>query len=485
MKHTLLALLCFVVLSLTSYAQQAIPAEHQKVFDEYIAAYNAQDFKKLRECFGGVLKALFTEKRLEQIFSMQYAYSGSARIHRIVPRSSTGYTLELAYSKDPTEIQKTGISFNKKNKIAGMGSSSEKMQYAKTPQTKSLANEDLKFKIDSMLHIKHELASFTGCVLVVKDKQTVYQDCIGERDYNTHQPLDEHSVFELASCSKAFTAMAIMILQEQGKLQYNDLIEKYLPGLPYKNVTIEHLLTHTGGIPDYMELLDKHWDKTKSATNNDIVEMLKKHKPKKLFKPGKKYEYSNTGYALLALIVEKASGQTFGHFLAAHIFQPLEMKDSRIYNTRRTQKEIIANYAYGYVYSDSLKHYTLPDSLPDYDYVTYMDAIMGDGIVNTSISDMAKWVNALREYKLVKKETFDRAVTPYQLSKKETSNYGYGWEIQPDAQYEALIHHSGSWPGYITYVVHFLDKELSVVILTNSEYFNIQKMMNKIILMAK
>lgn len=485
MKHSLIALVCTFLISLSIQAQLTIAPEHQKAMDDYIAAYNAQDFKKLHDSFGGLLKTILTEKSVEQMFSMQYAMYGSARVEKIVPRSASGYTMEMTYSKDPTEIKKTGVNFNKKNKIAGMGNPSDKMQYAKTTDAKSLANEDLKFKLDSMLHVKHELASFSGCVTVVRGKETIYANCTGERDYSTHEPLNVHSVFELASCSKAFTAMAIMMLQEQGKLQYNDLVEKYIPGLPYKDITIEHLLTHTGGIPDYMELMDKHWDKTKTATNNDIVEMLKKHKPKKLFKPGKKYEYSNTGYALLALIIEKASGQTYGDFLAANIFQPLEMKDSRIYNTRRTQKEIIPNYAYGYVYSDSLKRYALPDSLPDYDIVTYLDAITGDGIVNSSIVDMAKWTNALREYKLVRKETFDRAVTPYKLSNGEISDYGYGWQIQPDAQYEALIHHSGSWPGYITYVTHFLDKDLSVVILTNSEYYNIQKMMNKIILMAK
>ena len=164
-------------------------------------------------------------------------------------------------------------------------------------------------KIDSLLNSVFANKKINGNFLIAEKGQIIYNKSFGYANEETNEKLNENSVFELASCSKQFTAMAVMILEEKGKLNLNDDITKYLPTLlVYTGVTIRNLLNHTGGLPDYMEIMDSLFDKSKIATNQDIISIFSKHKPKILFEPNTKYEYSNTGYALLASIIEKASG---------------------------------------------------------------------------------------------------------------------------------------------------------------------------------
>lgn len=135
--------------------------------------------------------------------------------------------------------------------------------------------------------------------------------------------------------------MGIVQLEKEGKLSYNDPLTKYFPELSfYKPITIDNLLHHTSGLPDYMSLFDKNWDKKKFATNKDVVEMLAKYKPELLFVPGDKYEYSNTGYALLGLIIEKVSKQSYGDYLNKKIFKPLGMANTRVYRSRYKPEKI-------------------------------------------------------------------------------------------------------------------------------------------------
>src|SRR5882672_9726436 len=159
------------------------------------------------------------------------------------------------------------------------------------PEVKTLPQ-----KIDSVFAA---VPDFSGVVLVADNGEPVYHKSFGFANRETKQNLDTASIFELASVSKQFTAMLIAMLKAEGKLNYNDQVEKYLPGLSYKGITIRHLLTHTSGLPDYQQLMDEKWDKSKVATNEDILLYLKKFHPVSLFKPGEKYEYSNNGYVLL------------------------------------------------------------------------------------------------------------------------------------------------------------------------------------------
>jgi len=479
-KSLLPAIVIIGLVTINCEGQSSLNELHQQTIQTYVDGYNQQDFKKMAGTFSGIMKLVFNENTLAQIYGYKFTVMGKANIRQITPISDHSYRLELIYDRDTTEIESFGFHLSKKNKIIGLNSKSEKFHFTKKNTISSQSPEELNRQIDSLVKHKNIAGNFSGCVLVKKDKRIIYENCEGYREFDKKNSLNDSAIFELASCSKAFTAMAIMILCEQNKLNYSDPVENFIPGFPYKNITIENLLTHTSGLPDYMELLNKHWDKSRTANNQDVMNYLVKYKPNSQFKPGKKFEYSNTGYVMLALIIEKASEQTYAKFLSANIFVPLKMKHTRVYNTRRSTNEIIPNYAYGHVYSDSLQKYILPDSLREYGYLSYLDGITGDGTVNSTIQDLSNWIDGLQENTLVKKETFERALSPYKFKKDTMSNYGYGWEIQSNSKYEKLYHHTGSWPGYLSLTLISMDRDLSIVILSNNEYMNIGKLTGRI-----
>ena len=312
---------------------------------------------------------------------------------------------------------------------------------------------------------------FNGNILVAEKGKAIYQQSLGYADYNTKRMLNDSSVFELASVSKQFTAMGIMILKDRKLLSYENNIKKYFPQLPYDNITIRNLLTHTSGIPSYEDQFEKNWDRKKIAFNKDIIDMLSQRKDTLFFKPGSKWRYSNTGYALLASIIEKVSGMSYNDFMAVNIFRPLGMNHTFIYNSRRTTKKFPDNYALGFVYSDSLKRYILPDELPAYDMVYYLDGIVGDGCVNSTIGDLFKWDRALNSNKLVSKASLDEMLSPLvQTSPADsTSFYGFGVSVQPKSEKGKIISHSGGWPGYRTLLMRRTGMDETIIILSNNE----------------
>ena len=318
---------------------------------------------------------------------------------------------------------------------------------------------------------QHDYFHFNGNVLVAEKGKIIYQDALGYADYNIKRMLDNNSVFELASLSKQFTAMGIMICKEKGLLNYDDKVIKFFPLFPYANISIRHLLTHTSGLPGYEEQFEKSWDHHKIAYNKDILTMLDREQDTLFFKPGTKWKYSNTGYALLAAIIEKATGISYNNFMKANVFKPLGMEHTFIYNTRRSGKKIPDNYALGFVYSDSLHRYIIPDSLAKFDYVYYLDGIVGDGCVNSTTGDLFKWDRALYGNKLVSKTALDEMLSPLvQMSSRDsTSFYGFGVIVQPHTDKGKVISHSGGWPGYVTYISRFVDSNQTVIILSNNE----------------
>jgi len=318
---------------------------------------------------------------------------------------------------------------------------------------------------------QHDYFRFNGNVMVIKQGKIIYQRALGYADYNARRLLNDSSVFELASLSKQFTAMGIMICKERGLLSYDDNIKKNFPDLPYDNITIRNLLTHTSGLPSYEDQFEKNWDHKKIAFNKDIIEMLQKLHDTLFFKPGSKWKYSNTGYAVLAAIIEKVSGMSYNDFMAKNIFQPLGMTHSFIYNTRRSTRKIPANYALGFVYSDSLKKYILPDSAPKYDFVYYLDGIVGDGCVNTTTGDLFKWDQALYGNKLVTKSTLDEMLSPLvQMSPRDTTSfYGFGVMVQTKTSNGKIISHTGGWPGYATGITRMVDSNETIILLSNNE----------------
>jgi CubicO group peptidase (beta-lactamase class C family) len=337
----------------------------------------------------------------------------------------------------------------------------------------SKAQRSIVSRFDSLMQAEVAAWQFNGCVLVAQSGNVIYQKPFGYRNYTTKEPLDNNSVFELASISKQFTAMGILLLKEKGKLDLSDTLRKFFPELPYHNITIRHMLTHTSGLPIYGGVL-KNWQSNRIAFNQDVIDHLSKEKPPLLFEPGEKWQYSNTAFVLLASIIEKVSGKSFKEYMELNIFRPLKMQYSRVYNTRRSG-ETIPNYAYGYVYSDSLNRYILPDSLAKHSLIVHLDGVQGDRIINSTTGDLLKWDRALKNHTLLSKALQKEMLSPqvaldtashlYQLT--QTKYYGYGIGVGED-KYGSYIRHGGSWPGYWTEYIRYIDKDITIIILSNN-----------------
>lgn len=478
--HKTRILISFLIIApfLQTFAQTETKLAQHDAISEFYSNYKKDDYKAMRKQMSWILRLILPTDAVRGMYEGDKMMFGEPELVEVKNISESSIYIKVRFSKDTTESMTMGYSFNKKNKIIGLRRSGEKMIFPKHENHQSLENRIA--AVDSLFQTKKKSTTFSGCVMVIEDDHVVYSNCAGETDQITQHALNDSSIFELASCSKQFTAIAIMMLAEQGKLNLQDPITRFLPELSYDKVTIAQLLNHTGGIPDYMLLMDKKWDKSKVAFNQDLVAFFAKYKPKADFKPGEKHEYSNTGYALLSSIIEKSSGLSYTEFMKKNIFEPLGMDRSRVYNTRRSNPEKIENYAKGYVFDTKTKSYTLPDSLPDLNIVYWLDGITGDGTVNSCLIDLVKWENALRNHQLVSANTLQTALSKTKLNNGEDVNYGYGWFIQDDGKYQKVASHSGSWPGYLTMIIHFQEVNRSVVVLSNNEYYFIDKMGYKI-----
>jgi CubicO group peptidase (beta-lactamase class C family) len=324
-------------------------------------------------------------------------------------------------------------------------------------------------KIDSLLNSLYAKERINGNVLIAEKGKIIYNKSFGWANETTQEKLNENSIFDLASVSKQFTAMGVMILKEQGKLKLEDPISQYLPELSfYKGITIRHLLHHTSGLPEYMEFFEKSFDKTKIATNQDILEFLSKEKPKPLFEPNSQWEYSNTGYAVLASLIERISGKTCAEFLSETIFEPLNMKNTFVYNKRLSSRNI-ENFAFGYVYSDEFQKFMLPDDLVEYDYVKYLDGIVGDGAIHSTVMDLWKWDRALYSSQLISSEGLKEIFAPTILADGSNFDYGMGWELNASDKFGKRVFHSGGWPGYMTFMERHLDHDRTIITLMNHD----------------
>jgi CubicO group peptidase (beta-lactamase class C family) len=315
-------------------------------------------------------------------------------------------------------------------------------------------------KIDALMRSLSERGQFSGSILVVEHGQIVYERGFGKSDIKGNFAFIPSTPVYLASLTKQFTAMAIMMLAERNQLSYRDPLSKYFPEFPSyaAKIAIRNLLNHTSGIPDYVALgLERP-----GLTNKDVLSALIKQESLR-FPPGEKFEYSNSNYILLALIVEKVSGQPFQLFLKNNIFAPLGMKDTFVYDRLRPE---FARRARGYNrFGD--------DS--DYDLLTY-----GEGGIYSSVADLFKWDQALYTEKLVKRSTLDEAFTRGKLNDGSSSNYGFGWAIG-DYNGETIYAHAGRYGGFNTYIKRFPKERTTIIFLTNHDFRNMSAIGNALI----
>ena len=251
----------------------------------------------------------------------------------------------------------------------------------------------------------NEKDCFNGAWLYAEKGEIVSKGVLGFRDPENTLPITEDTIFQLASVSKTFTSAAVMLTVRQGLLSLDDEITKYFPELPYPGVTVRHLLSHTSGIPDYFDDADwfiKIWKEEKRVPGNDeILRFLRETKAKPYFAPGEGLHYSNTGYNLLALLVERLSGVPYEEFLQKNIFEPSGMSSTRCCHIRRDGIPF-ENFARATVFEDD-KWVADIESAEEGDVVAF-DGLNGDDYVYTNIFDMLRWDRALREGKVLTSE---------------------------------------------------------------------------------
>jgi CubicO group peptidase (beta-lactamase class C family) len=245
-----------------------------------------------------------------------------------------------------------------------------------------------------------------------------------------------------------------MLLKQEGELNYEDSVQQYFPDFPYKDVTIRLLMIHKSGLPEYFYFADKLWeDRHKTITNKDVIDLMIKHKPQRYYLPDKRYNYINTNYCILAAIVEEITGDTFEQFMQDEIFEPLNMKNTFIYNRSRPNEE--ENLAIGY----TRRRRKAEDS--------YLNGVVGDKGVYTTIEDMLKFDQALYSGVLVENEILNEAFKPAHKRLYIHDNYGFGWRINAKDTKNKIVYHTGWWKGFRSWFIRELGKKKTIVVLSN------------------
>lgn len=280
---------------------------------------------------------------------------------------------------------------------------------------------------------------------------------MAEAKKKTENKINPGTVFELASVSKQFTATAVLKLAEQNKLKLTDTLRKYFPTLPYQKITIHNLLSHTSGLPEYFNFPFSYFDTTKALTNTDLITVLSKEKPDITFRPGARYQYCNTNYALLAAIVAKVSGKKFEDYVAENIFKPAGMTHTFYYTQlAKHQGESIAK-----------GHLRSMEELPYF----FMDGTLGDKGVYSSVEDLFAWKKAyFSEKKIISEEWVNKAKKQEnQLNSKAKPEepYGYGFHLEDNPNFGWIIYHGGLWRGFLHIMCYREDGDIFFVILSN------------------
>ncbi len=328
-----------------------------------------------------------------------------------------------------------------------------------TPIYTELITKKVSQKLDSVINRFNKRYDFHGSILVAKKGKLLYSKEVGYADFKEKTKLDKYSVFQLASVSKQFTATAIMILYERGQLDLDDLVTKYYPNFPYAEVTIKHLLNHTSGLPKYFWLAEHKWEEEKAPTNKEMMQMLADHKVERFFRPGRNFDYSNTGYFVLASIVEKVTDMKYGDFLESNIFEPLQMSSSFVYSFENDSIGI--NQLSGYRVYRGRYHAEIGG--------TINDAIVGDKNVYATGEDLFKWINGLNSGKVISDKSLDLMYTKGETVYGRKVPYGFGFRIDTKND-EKVIYHHGKWNGFSTSITQYTDSDLLVIALEHSSY---------------
>jgi CubicO group peptidase (beta-lactamase class C family) len=306
-------------------------------------------------------------------------------------------------------------------------------------------------KIDEFVKAEMQRQHLPGVSLaIVQDGQLVYARGYGYSNVEHQVPVKPETIFQSGSVGKQFTATAVMMLVEEGKVSLDEKISKYLGEVPeaWQNITVRHLLTHTSGLTDYPDDFDFRRD----YTEDELLKRAQAIKPD--FKPGEKWQYSNLGYLTLGVLIHKVSGQFYGDFLQERVFKPLEMTTTRIIS----EADIIPNRAAGYR--------LVKDELKNQNWVSPSLNTTADGALYFTVLDMAKWDAALYGERLLKKTSLQQMWTPVRLNDNTSYDYGFGWGFARINGHR-IIEHGGAWQGFTSYIGRYVDDKVTVIVLDN------------------
>ena len=253
--------------------------------------------------------------------------------------------------------------------------------------------------------------------------------------------------------------MAVLKLAEEGKLNINDSLQKFFPGFPYEGMTVKILLNQRSGLPNYAYFLEKlKWDNKVKVTNEDVLNTLIVHKPQLQYPVNRRFNYSNTNFVLLALVIEKVSGMSYADYLAETFFKPLYMTNTKVFN-RADSATVTPSYMWNGVQ----------------EAFTYLDVTYGDKNIYSTVRDLLKWDQALYSNKLFKQATLDSAFQPYSFEKPGIHNYGLGWRMYSLANDKKIIYHNGWWHGNNSTFYRVVPDSVTIIILGNKFNRNIYR----------
>ena len=313
------------------------------------------------------------------------------------------------------------------------------------------AQDGVSTKIDDYIRAEMKAQQIPGVALaVVKDGKIMIERGYGLANVEHQVPVKPETIFQSGSTGKQFTATAVMMLVEEGKLSLDDKISKYFPDAPdsWSKITIRHMLSHTSGMTDYTQDFDLRRDYTED-------ELYQRIKPIPLaFQPGEKWSYSNLAYVMLGILIHKVSGKFYGNFLQERVFKPLGMTTARVIS----EADIVPNRAAGYV--------VVNGQLKNQSWVSPTLNTTADGALYLTIYDMAKWDAALYTEKLLKKSSLEQMWTPVKLNDGKTHPYGFGWGLG-EVRGHRIIEHGGAWQGFKAQITRFPDDKLTVIVFAN------------------
>ena len=317
------------------------------------------------------------------------------------------------------------------------------------------ATQALAARIDAAIAPYYKAGEPGATVIVVKDGKTVLRKGYGIADTVGMKPMSGDAAMRLGSITKQFTAVAILMLVEEGKLALTDDITRFFPDYPTrgKTITVEHLLTHTSGIVSYTSRLDYPLTMARDVT---VAQMIDSFKNEPLeFEPGTAYRYNNSGYFLLGAIIEKVSGQPYAKFLEQRIFVPLEMENTAYEGFERGKAPRAAGHSpgeKGFGHSAALS----------------MTQPYAAGALVSTVDDLARWDAAITQGKLLAPASWRRAFTPYTLAGGKSTGYGYGWEVRR-LQGAQVVGHGGGINGFATYALRLPEEKVFVAVLSNAD----------------